>query len=188
MKAKNSFHFCLAPDLKRYISLKQALGRQFQNASSILLNLDQFLCAQDRPSADLTPETFKQWAQTMESLCSNTRLARMRMVRNFCLYRRRTAPNCFVPDPTQFPKAGPTVQPYIFSDPEVERLLGHSAFLPNSARSPLRGAATRLAIILLYTTGIRRGELLRLTPLSPIHEATRMNTEKSRLSFALLCG
>jgi len=164
MKAENSFHSCLAPDLKRYISLKQALGRQFQNASSILLNLDQFLCAQDRPSADLTPETFKQWAQTMESLCSNTRLARMRLVRNFCLYRRRTAPGCFVPDPTQFPQSGPTVQPYIFSDQEVERLLGHSDFLSNTARSPLRGAATRLAIVLLYTTGIRRGELLRLTP------------------------
>lgn len=164
MKAENSFNSCLATDLKGYISLKQALGRQFQNASSILLNLDQFLCVQDMPSADLTPETFKQWAQTMESLCSNTRLARMRLVRNFCLYRRRTAPGCFVPDPTQFPQAGPTVQPYIFSDQEVERLLGHSAFLPNSARSPLRGAATRLAIILLYTTGIRRGELLRLTP------------------------
>jgi integrase len=28
----------------------------------------------------------------------------------------------------------------------------------------LRGTATRLAIILLYTTGLRRGELLRLTP------------------------
>jgi integrase len=30
-------------------------------------------------------------------------------------------------------------------------------------RSPLRGSATRLAIILLYTTGLRRGELLRLS-------------------------
>ncbi|MGH9845588.1 MAG: tyrosine-type recombinase/integrase, partial [Blastocatellia bacterium] len=164
MKAENSFHSCLATDLKRYISLKQALGRRFQNASSILLKLDQFLCTLGRPAADLTAETFKQWAQTMESLYSNTRLARMRLVRNFCLYRQRTAPGCFVPDPTQFPQAGPTVQPYIFSDQEVERLLGHIAFLPNSARSPLRGAATRLAIILLYTTGIRRGELLRLIP------------------------
>jgi integrase len=164
MKTENSFHSCLAADLKRYITLKQALGRRFQIASSILLKLDQFLCRQRQPSADLTAETFKQWAETMDSLCPNTRLARMRLVRNFCLYRRRTVPGCFVPDPTQFPQAVPTVRPYIFSDREVERLLRHSASLPDSAPSPLRGTATRLAIVLLYTTGIRRGELLRLTP------------------------
>jgi integrase/recombinase XerD len=164
MKTKTSFHSCLAVDLERYISLKQALGRQYQNASTILLRLDQFLCAPERPSAELTAETFNQWSQTMEPLCSNTRLARMRLVRNFCLYRQRTVPDCFVPDPTQFPQTSPTVQPYIFSDEEVERLLRHSNVISNTARSPLRGAAMRLAIILLYTTGIRRGELLRLTP------------------------
>jgi integrase/recombinase XerD len=180
MKAKNSFHSCLATDLKRYISLKQALGRRFQQASSILLKLDQFLCALEKPSADLTAETFKQWCETMESLCSNTRLARMRLVRHFCLYRRRTAPGCFVPDPTQFPQAGPTVQPYIFSEREVARLLSHSAALPDSVRSPLRGASTRLAIILLYTTGIRRGELLRLTPrdYDPASETLLIRTSK----------
>jgi integrase len=164
MKAKNSFRSSLAPELKQYIALKQALGRKFENASSILLKLDQFLCGLGEPSADLTAETFKQWAQTMKSLCSNTRLARMRLVRNFCLYRERTIPGCFVPDPTQFPQSSPTAQPYIFSDGEVERILSHINALPNSARSPLRGSSTRLAIILLYTTGIRRGELLRLTP------------------------
>jgi integrase/recombinase XerD len=164
MNTANSFNSCLATDLRRYISLKQALGRQFQNASWVLLKLDQFLCALDKPSADLTAETFKQWCQTMESLSSNTRLTRMRLVRNFCLYRQRLAPGCFVPDPSQFPQADLSFQPYIFSDQEVERLLSHIAALPDSARSPLRGATTRLAIILLYTTGIRRGELLRLTP------------------------
>ena len=84
MKAKNSFHSSLAADLNRYISLKQALGRNFKNASSILLRLDQFLCSLGEPSVDLTAETFKQWAQTLESYCSNTRLAWMRLVRNFC--------------------------------------------------------------------------------------------------------
>jgi integrase/recombinase XerD len=164
MNTANSFNSCLAPDLKRYISLKQALGRRFEQASWILLKLDQFLCGLDQPAADLTAETFKQWCHTMESVCSNTRLARMRSVRNFCLYRRRMVPDCFVPDPTQFPQFSSTFRPHIFSDGEVERLLSHSASLPDSVRSPLRGTATRLAIILLYTTGMRRGELLRLTP------------------------
>lgn len=160
---KATFQSSLAPELVRYIALKQALGRGFETSSTILLTLDRFLCTLGKPAPDLTAETFKRWCQTLESLGANVRLARMRVVRNFCLYRRRTLPTCFVPDPTHFSPAGPAVTPYIFSDPEVARLLSHSAAIADSARSPLRGAATRLAIILLYTTGLRRGELLRLS-------------------------
>lgn len=163
MKAKDAFQSSLATEMMRYISLKQALGRGFETSSWILLKLDRFLCKLGKPSPGLTADTFEQWCQTMQCVGSNTRLARMRVVRNFCLYRRRTTPACFVPDRTQFPQAGPTLTPYIFSDSEVGRLLSHSAALPDSVRSPLRGAATRLAIILLYTTGLRRGELLRLS-------------------------
>jgi len=163
MKSKDTFHSCLAPEMLRYISLKQALGRRFDTASCILLRLDRFLCSLGKPSPDLSAETFKQWCRTMESLSANSKLARIRVVRNFCLYHRRTAPACFVPDPTQFPQAGPRLTPYIFSESEVARLLSHSDAIPDSVRSPLRGAATRLAIILLYTAGLRRGELLRLS-------------------------
>ena len=163
MKSTKRFQSCLAPDIVRYISFKQALGRRFESASWILLWLDRFLCSLGEPAHDLTAETFKQWCQTMELLSNNGKLARMRVVRCFCLYRRRTAPSCFVPDPTQFPQACPRVVPYIFSESEVAHLLGHCAALPDSVRSPLRGSATRLAIILLYTTGLRRGELLRLS-------------------------
>jgi integrase/recombinase XerD len=163
MNATTAFQSSLAPEMVRYIALKQALGRSFKTSSAILLTLDRFLCTLGMPSPDLTAETFKRWCQTLESLCTTVRLAQMRVVRNFCLYRRRTAPACFVPDPTQFPHARPAVTPYIFSDLEVARLLSYSTVIANSVRSPLRRAATRLAIILLYTTGLRRGELLRLS-------------------------
>jgi len=163
MKSKDTFRSFLAPEIVQYISLKQALGRRFDGASWILLWLDRFLCSLGEPARDLTAETFKQWCQTMESLNANSKLARIRAVRCFCLYRRRTAPTCFVPDPTQFPQARQGVVPYIFSESEIARLLSHSAALPDSVRSPLRGASTRLAIILLYTAGLRRGELLRLS-------------------------
>jgi integrase len=162
MEMKDSFQSSLATGMVRYISLKQALGRRFQSSSITLLKLDQFLCKLGKPSPDLTAENFAQWIQTMESVSSNTRLTRMHVIRNFCLYRRRMAPACFVPDPTQFPRSRPTVKPYLFSDHDVARLLSHSASITGSLRSPLRRAATRLAIVLLYTTGLRRGELLRL--------------------------
>jgi integrase/recombinase XerD len=87
----------------------------------------------------------------------------MRQVYNFCLYRRRTEPRCFVPDLALFPRPHQRIQPYIFSEQEVARLLEAAAGLKRVSWSPLRPEVIRLAIVLLFTTGIRRGELLRLT-------------------------
>ena len=47
----------------------------------------------------------------------------MLIARNFCLYRRRTVPTCFVPDHSQFPQAHPRSQPYILSDDQVAGML-----------------------------------------------------------------
>ena len=180
MITKDSFHSSIAAELIDYISLKQALGRSFQTASIVLSYLDRFLCELGAPAADLTAETFRLWCQTMESVSSNTRLARMHIVRNFCLYRRRRAPACFVPDPSQFPKASARAGPCIFSDIEIARLLHHSDSIPVLVRSPLRAATTRLAIVLLYTTGIRRGELLRLTraDYNPLEQTLAIHSSK----------
>jgi len=55
------------------------------------------------------------------------------------------------------------IRPHIVSEAEVSRLLCHYDVLPeHPARSPLRWAGTRLAIVLLYTAGLRRGEFIRL--------------------------
>ena len=165
MIPQSAFRSPMGPDTLRYIALKRALGRRFENATSVLLNLDSFLVGLNNTAADLTLQTFKAWSQTLEPLSPNTRLARMHVVRNFCIYRRRAEPQRFIPDPSQFPKACPRLRPHIFAEIEVARLLGHCDAQPGDpARSPLRWSAMRLAIVLLYTTGIRRGELFRLTP------------------------
>ena len=81
----------------------------------------------------------------------------------FCLYRRRTEPQCFVPDPSSFPAYHQRLKPYIFSEAEVAKLLRAASGLKRNPASPLRPEVIRLAILLLFTTGIRRGELLALT-------------------------
>jgi integrase/recombinase XerD len=187
MVTRESFRSSLATELWNYISLKQTLGRCFKAQSQSLLYLDRFLCELGEPSPDLTTETFIQWCQSMESICSTSKLARMRIARNFCLYRRRRDSNCFVPDPTQFPKPSTSVRPYIFSDIEISELLNHSDSIPVSSRSPLRASTTRLAIILLYTTGLRRGELLRLTraDYNPLEQTLTIQSSKFHKSRIL---
>jgi len=152
----------LSPAFARYVDLKRALGRRFDAPARTLQCLDRFLSDQKTKYPDLDAAAFQAWCHTHEHVTSGVRRVRMLEVCAFCLYRRRTEPQCFVPDPTSFPAYHQRLKPYIFSDPEVARLLRAASGLKRSPLSPLRPEAIRLAIILLFTTGIRRGELLNL--------------------------
>jgi len=155
-----SFSSALNSVITRYFTLKQALGRNYANECNILKHLDRYLT--DTKVVDLTSEVFLKWVETQNHLTPGVRRNRMRIVRNLCLYRRRTESTCFVPDPNLFPSPHQPVQPYIFREEEITRLIQATSKLKTVSRSLLRIEVFRLAIVLLYTTGLRRGELLHL--------------------------
>lgn len=146
--------------IRRYVTLKRALGRKFEVEFYQLTRLDRFLASH---SWDLTTETYSAWCKTLGHATASGRRLRMRIVYNLCLYRRRTEPRCFVPDPTQFPPTQARDKPHIFTEAEICRLLRATDGLAPHACSPLHRYAARLAVVLLYTSGLRRGEVIRLT-------------------------
>jgi integrase len=162
MTKATAFSSLLAPIFKRYVNLKRVLGRRFAEPTRTLQSLDRFLHDEANRYPDLNANAFRAWRQTQEGLASGTRRDRMMDIYRFCLYRRRTEPQCFLPDPDTFPQRHQPLIPYIFSEAEVARLLRAAASLTRPPSSPLRPEVIRLAIVLLFTTGIRRGELLRL--------------------------
>lgn len=149
----------IGPVIADYVALKQALGRHYHKESNILQHLDAFLVGRH---GDLTAQTFALWCRTREHLASGVRRRWMHVVRNLCLYRRRRDPACFVPDPLQFPRPHQPVRPHIFTEAEIARLLDAAGQLTAGSRSPLHAENMRLAVVLLYTAGLRRGELRRL--------------------------
>ena len=108
------FSSVLAPLLARYVNLKQTLGRSFDHAIHTLESVDRFLHKQAQEYSDLNAAAFQAWCQIQEHVTSGGRRRRMQEVYSFCLYRRRTEPQCFVPDPALFPKPDPRFQPYVF--------------------------------------------------------------------------
>jgi integrase/recombinase XerD len=161
MMARPFFRSSLGPVIARYLELKEALGRSYANERAVLRHLDAFLV--DDHAGDLAHESFARWCFTLHHLRSGVRRNRMRVVRNLCLYRRRTEPSCFVPDEALFPTPHQYVKPYIFTEAEIARLLSVTRQLLVRPSYPLRQQAFRLALVLLYTTGLRRGELLRMS-------------------------
>ena len=155
-----SFSSGLSATIRSYLTLKRALGRQYSNEERVLAHLDRFLTAR---SVDLNAEAFAAWCLTLQHLASGTRRARMRIARNLCLYRGRSEPGCFVPDERLFPPVHQAIRPHIFTDSQIVQLLAVARTLARTSNSPLCPENMRLAIVLLSTTGLRRGELTRLT-------------------------
>jgi len=184
MKPPETFLSPIGPLITRYLAVKRALGRRAVTMAYIFRRLDRFL--ESSRAADLTRETFTAWGESMASLQANTRRARLRAVYHLCLFRRREHPHSFVPDLMQFPPRGPRPLPYIFSEGDIVRLLATAEGLVPHKASPLHREVARVGIAILYTTGLRRGELVRLTlgdyeETNRVFHVRRTKFDKSRL-------
>lgn len=152
----------LSSDIEDYINLKRSLGRKYGGEEYILRSFNTFLATRYPQAGDLTGEMFDQWSLSRRHLAPTVRRNNMRVVRNLCLYYKRSHPRSFVPDLQTFPDRHQPIQPYIFSESDIGRLMFAAHQLQPSSPCPLRAETIRIAIILLYTTGLRLGELQRL--------------------------
>lgn len=151
----------LDPVITRYLAHRRALGRQYDMQERTLHSLTNFLV--QAGESDLSSGLFESWCRMFESLTANVRRARQVAVRNFCLYRQRTEPRCFVPDINRFARTQPPPAPTILTPAQVGQLLELADTREATATSPLRPYVLRLALVLLYTAGLRRRRLVRLT-------------------------
>jgi integrase/recombinase XerD len=156
------FRSGLAESFRHYLRMRRALGRDFQGEEVTLRRWDVFLFRRYRKARKVTRSMFQLWVETMPTLTATVRRHRMRIVRNFLLFHARRHPGTYIPDPTSFPKPSPPRPPRLVSGAEVGQLLAIANELPASHRNPLRAPTIRLALILLFCCGLRRGELLRL--------------------------
>ena len=148
-------------DVAAYLANRRALGRRCAAAERILGKVRAFLLR--RGARDLDRTRFAGWLREFRHCIPNTRVDYGLLVQRFCRYRRRIDPACFVPDRSSFGRRRPYPLPSPIDADPVAALLNYIDGLPSGPRFALRVPALRLAIVLLFTTGIRRGEAARLT-------------------------
>jgi len=142
----------------KYLAHRRAFGRGHQSQEWILKRLRQYLVAIG--ASDLDANGFDRWRKSLRHLNPNTRYVREITVHQFCGYRRRTDPRCFLPDPQTFTRPRPHRLPMILTPAQIGQLLAAASAL--RWRASWYPAVIRLAIVLLYTAGLRREELARL--------------------------
>jgi integrase len=138
----------------------RALGYRYRGHACILSRLGRHLSKIG--SKDLDAAGYDSWCRSIGDNKPNSRRKAQQIVRRFCLFRARTEPKFFVPCPFSMTKQQPYVRPVIVTPKQVARMLALADTVRDQSGPPMKAAVHRIAVVLLYTAGLRMGELLRL--------------------------
>jgi integrase/recombinase XerD len=159
--ATRLFRSALAPRLQAFWETRQA-GNGGRDVAShkILLYLDRFFMSELKPGQPITREVVERFNQSMTHLNPNTRLNRLSVLRQFCLYLSHFDPKTCIIYRMYLPRRSRPA-PYIYTREEMNKIMAAARRLgpPGS----LRPVVISTLIGLLYATGIRIGEALNLT-------------------------
>lgn len=146
--------------VQAYISTRRALGRAVRVDEYVLHRLRIYLA--QTGDGDLDADSFAGWRRQLQHCSHNTQVDWAMMVYRFCRYRRRRESQCFLPRRETFGRHRPYALPTPIEADQVQQLLDFISRRPASAGHDLPYAVHRIAIVLMYTAGLRRGELARL--------------------------
>jgi integrase/recombinase XerD len=155
----NGFRGRLANQLQAFLDFKRSLGIQYDSAESVLRRFDRFVAEtfKGRKPMDLKM-AIEGWLATFQ--CRPVTITNsFLVVRKFCLFLRRQDPNSFVPDRDMAPRVYDSHHlPHIFSPAEIRILLDEIGKMQH----PFRARTYRALLLILYCTGLRTGEAVRL--------------------------
>lgn len=153
----------LAADLRAYLAFRESIGRHYLWPPSRLQRFDRFVAERcKRRPVDLK-KLVCDWLARPGKRAASTMQGDLAYVRGFCLFLRRSDPATYVPGPDRVPPYRRRFNAYVFTLDEVERLLRAASDAQEIPRWPgYRALFLRTLLLVLYCTGLRPGEALRL--------------------------
>ena len=161
MTKPKRFRSVLASEMEAFLRFKQNMGQSYDRGVYTLRSFDGYVAEHHCGRGPLDwPDLVSGWLSRVPTRKSMTVASYLTAIRQFCLFRRRYEPGSFVPDCGW---AAPTTKtkflPSILLSSQVAELIDRTRELKNL---PLRRRGIRALICLLYSTGLRLGEALRL--------------------------
>ena len=155
------FRSLLAGDLDRFLEFKRALGHPYRGSEYILRSFDRFIHEHaPRRGPIAFDDLVRRWLAQRSGRKAVSVTNNLAPVRQFFLFRCRSHPGGFVPGRVFAPQATESVFiPHVFSPAEVRTLLDAAARLKGPS---FYSHTIRTLLLVLYCTGVRFGEALRL--------------------------
>ncbi|MGH9225695.1 MAG: tyrosine-type recombinase/integrase [Acidimicrobiales bacterium] len=146
----------LASHLRDYLGMRRALGFKLRREGTELPQLVAYVEAAG--SATVTTDLAMAWARLPDGVHPVTWAHRLGMARGFAAYLRTIDPATEVPPHGVFPASAPRRAPYLWSGPDIARLMEAARQLS----PPLRAATHEALFGLVAVTGMRLGEAIGL--------------------------
>lgn len=153
-----AFHGPLAREFDAFLAFRHDLATCHEHLRVALCHLDRFLVQHAPDAQDLTGSLLDAWMATLADRAARTRRNYFRVARQVCVFRARVNPAAFIPDAISCPRVTTRFRPYIYSEQEIRALIKAAASLSGA----LRPHTYVTLLLLLYTTGLRIGEAIRL--------------------------
>ena len=159
---KHCFMSVFAADLERFLAFKRGLGYRYRREEFLLRAFDRFVRARTRRRrSDTMDVLLREWLARNKARKPISVAWECSVLRQFCVHRHRQTPGAFVPSRKWAPQstASGAFLPYVLTEANVKVLLSLTASLN---RPTFRAHLYRTLLLVLYCTGIRFGEGLRL--------------------------
>lgn len=144
-----------------YVAMQRSLGLRFTAADRLLRQFSREMGCID--IAEVQPEAVVAFLQGAGALTATWRL-KYNVLSGLYRFAINRGYGKTCPLPTNIPKLPPSQTPYVYSTEELRRLIEATPVLYNY-RSRQQASMYRTLILLLYGSGLRIGEALRLTML-----------------------
>ena len=146
----------LSESLEDYLRLRRSLGYKLERTGQVLAD---FVAFSHNVGTDLIrTEIAVSWALRSPNPDSAWRAGRLGAVRGFARYLHALDPRHEIPPARMIPRGVGRPLPWIFTNDQVIAMMSASRHL----RSPLQAATIEAVVGLLWTTGLRVGEAVRL--------------------------
>ncbi len=151
----------LAQDIAQFLAFKRALGYPYGRGEAMLHSFQRYVKAQAgaEPNLELAA-MIGGWLSRVAGRKPVTVALELGVIRQLCLYRRRSDPQGFVPGREWAPQSAEShFLPYVFSRAEVRALVDAA---DQHTHRNLTATTLRTLLLILYCTGLRLGEAVRL--------------------------
>lgn len=148
----------LRESVNKYLKMRRALGFKMIDAGKGLFQFISFL--EQQGISQVTTAVALKWAQQPTTVQPQEWARRLSFVRGFARYHITIDSRTEIPPCSLLPYKPKRAQPYIYTAEDIKKLLNAALTLP--PLNGFRGQTYRCLLGLLFVSGLRIGEALRL--------------------------
>lgn len=157
---KQRFTGPMGQHMLEHLALRRSMGYIYKGAEFALDAFDVFLAMRFPDMTVITRQMIIDYLDSTRELLPLTRACQVSILRQFCRFMFQFDQRTYIPEKGLIPAGSVQVKPHIFTAEEIQQLILQAGRL--NVKSKLLSATYATIIGLLWVTGMRIGEVVRL--------------------------